>query len=175
MVLIGCIIFLLANNSSNDEPAKQQETTTEVTTDNADNQAAAAEEARKKEEQQKREEEARIKAQEAQEAAAEAKRRQQELANERRMYGNCTLKGTIAGKSFTITLTNGFNGYSCYNPKYGTMDIEGYMNGNQLTLNEYNKGNYVGYYEGSFDGNTYKGTYYRNKEGKAMKFSMRAQ
>lgn len=175
VVLIGCIIFLLANNSSNDEPAKQQETTTEVTTDNADNQAAAAEEARKKEEQQKREEEARIKAQEAQEAAAEAKRQKQELANNRRMYGNCTLKGTISGKSFTITLNNGFNGYSCYNPKYGTMDIYGESYGNQLNLSEYNNGNYVGSYEGTFDGNTYKGTYYRDKDGKAMKFSMRAQ
>ena len=55
------------------------------------------------------------------------------------------------------------------------MDIYGESYGNQLNLSEYNNGNYVGYYEGTFDGNTSKGTYYRDKDGKAMKFSMRAQ
>lgn len=177
VVLIGCVIFLLVNNSSDEGSSKQRQETTEVTTDNSDSQDAAAEEARLKEEQ-KREEEARIKEQKAKEAAKEAeeaKRRQKELANERRMYGNCTLKGTISGKSFTITLTNGFNGYSCYNPKYGTMDIYGESYGNRLSLSEYNNGNYVGVYEGTFDGNTFKGTYYRDKDGKAMSFSMRAK
>ena len=47
---------------------------------------------------------------------------------------------------------------------------EGYLN-----LSEYHNGNYVGVYQGTFDGNTFKGTYYRNKDGKAMDFVMYAQ
>lgn len=110
-------------------------------------------------------------------AAEETKYQQKDLAYERKMYGNCTLKGTIAGSSFTITLTNGFDGYSCYNPKYGTMDIygEGESYEGYLNLSEYHNGNYVGVYQGTFDGNTFKGTYYRNKDGKAMDFVMYAQ
>ena len=178
-ILVAIVVWLWLSDPLGDNKATQE--TTYVDTSNNNKKAKEAEEKVKQAEQRAKEaeEKARQAEEEAQQAEARRQKEQEqkekaEKAQQRLRNGNCTLKGSIAGKSFTITLTNGFSGYSCYNPKYGTMPIEGYKDGNRLSLDEYSNGNYVGTYSGTFDGNTYKGTYYRAKDGKNMSFSMRA-
>ena len=185
-ILVGVAAWLWISKNDSNSSSDDPENSTFVDSSQKSKKEKEAEERAIKAEQEAKEakEKAAIAEQEKQLAEENARKAEQERqkqqekkekAQNRLRYGNCTLKGTIAGKSFTITLNNGFNGYSCYNPKYGTMPIDGYISGTQLTLNEYSNGNYVGTYEGTFDGNYYKGSYYRSKDGKVMSFSMRAQ
>lgn len=91
-------------------------------------------------------------------------------------YGQHHLSGKVSNARFTIDMSvssdGSVRGTLCY-PRYNdVMEIYGDYSGGILSLEESEYDSPTGRLSGSWNGKSYKGTYYRYRDGKQMSFSM---
>lgn len=179
LILLTCVILLLfgKNDSSDVKDTEKIEATSnsqssleEQSTKEAAEAAARAEEAARAQEAARAAEQAAI-------AAEQARTEKAAKALERKTYGNCTLVGKLNGKhSLTIHLTNGFNGYLKYKKGHANIPAYGECNNGYLVIKEWTDGvGLTGIFSGTFDGNNYRGTYVRERDGKNFSFNFTAR